>query len=76
MGVDLVIYSSANSEDLTSYYNKLEELLTDANAMGNILKPLKVSRNSVKIRSASKYKRTSVIERYHSVKPITVLPES
>ena len=60
MGVDLVIYSrKSQSEDFTSYYSRLTALLTDETAMGNILKPLKVSRNSVTVRSASKYIGTS-----------------
>lgn len=55
VGVDLVIYSSAKPEDLTSYYNRLEKLLADESAMGNTLKPLQVSRKSVTVRSASKF---------------------
>ena len=55
VGVDLVIYSSATNEDIAPYYSKLEALLTDERTMDNILKPLRVSRNSVTIRSASKY---------------------
>ena len=53
VGVDLVIYSSA--KDFTSYYSRLESLLVDEIAMGNTLKPLKVSRKSVTVRSASKF---------------------
>ncbi|XP_022796971.1 uncharacterized protein LOC111335350 isoform X3 [Stylophora pistillata] len=53
VGVDLVIYSPAKNEDIAPYYNRLQSLLTDESAMGNILKPLKVSRNSVTIRSAT-----------------------
>lgn len=48
-----MIYSPAKNEDIAPYYNRLESLLTDESAMGNILKPLKVSRNSVTIRSAT-----------------------
>lgn len=55
VGVDLVIYSSAKSEDLTSYYSRLETLLADESAMDNTLKPLRVSRKSVTVRSASKF---------------------
>ena len=54
VGVDLVIYSSAKSDDFTSYYNRLETLLVDESTMGNTLKPLQVSRKSVTVRSASK----------------------
>ncbi|XP_078355587.1 adhesion G-protein coupled receptor G6-like [Oculina patagonica] len=53
VGVDVVIYSPAKSEDLTSYYSRLETLLADESAMGNTLKPLKVSRKSVTVRSAT-----------------------
>lgn len=55
VGVDLVVYSSAKSEDFASYYSRLEALLADESAMGNALKPSQVSRKSVTVRSASKY---------------------
>ena len=51
----MVIYSSAKSEDFTSYYSRLQTLLADDSAMGNTLKPLRVSRKSVTVRSASKF---------------------
>ena len=54
VGVDLVIYSPAKSDDFTSYYNRLETLLVDESIMGSTLKPLQVSRKSVAVRSASK----------------------
>lgn len=54
VGVDLVVYSSAKSEDFTSYYSRLEALLADESAMGNALRPSQVSRKSVTVRSASK----------------------
>ena len=54
IGVDLVIYSSAKSEDFTSYYSRLETLLADESAMGNTLKPLRVSRRMT-VRSASEF---------------------
>ena len=40
--------------DFTSYYNRLERLLSDESEVNKLLKPLKVSRKSLVIRSASK----------------------
>lgn len=67
VGVDLVIYSSATNEDIVPYYSKLEALLADKRTMDNILQPLKVSRNSVTIRSASKYCVTTKSSRANRV---------
>ena len=50
----MVVYSSARLEDLSSYYSRLETLLADESETNKLLKPLKVSRKSVTIRSASK----------------------
>ena len=55
--MDVVIYSKAKSEDFRSYYRRLESLLADESATSNTLKPLKVSRKSVTVRSASRSKR-------------------
>jgi len=52
--VDVVVYSLARLEDLSSYYSRLETLLADESEMNKLLKPLKVSRKSVTRRSASK----------------------
>ena len=54
MGADIVVYSPATMADFTSYYNRLERLLSDESEMNKLLKPLKVSRKSLVIRSASK----------------------
>ena len=54
VGVELVVYGSAELKDLAPYYSGLESLLADESEVNNLLKPLKVSRKSVTIRSASK----------------------
>ena len=54
MGADIIVYSPATMADFTSYYDRLERLLSDESEMNKLLKPLKVSRKSLVIRSASK----------------------
>ena len=54
VGVDLVIYSTTQDKDLKSYYNRLQNLLVDTAEVDKLMKPLKVSRKSVVMKSASK----------------------
>lgn len=49
-----MVYGSVGIENVTSYYSRLRTLLADNGEMNKLLKPLKVSRKSVIIRSASK----------------------
>ncbi|XP_068758664.1 LOW QUALITY PROTEIN: adhesion G-protein coupled receptor G6-like [Montipora capricornis] len=53
VGLDLVVYSSAQNEDMTSYYNRLQMQLTDSREMEEFIKPFKVSRKIVVIKSAT-----------------------
>ena len=50
----MVIYSTTQEKDLKSYYNRLQNLLVDTAEIGKLMKPLKVSRKSVVMKSASK----------------------
>ena len=54
VGADIIVYSLATMADFTSYYDRLERLLSDESEMNKLLKPLRVSRKSLVIRSASK----------------------